>query len=222
MSGPVEMSERDELEALLPFYLNGTLQGDDLARVEAWLRDDPAAMAALAEAEAEQDATVLANEETAPPADALRRFSRSLEAETGSTPATGGSSWLTWLLERIVGAPPALAWGVAAALLAVVVVQATVPAGPGGQPFTEAGIEHGSERGARLLVTFAPEAGMADISALLAEADASIVAGPRPGGIYEIALADEDEAAFERLAALLDASTLVSRVVEGRRPGGGS
>ena len=47
---PEKMSRRDELEALLPFYLNGTLEGEDLAAVEAWLTSDPAAMAALGEA----------------------------------------------------------------------------------------------------------------------------------------------------------------------------
>ena len=37
------MTSRDEIETLLPFYLNGTLSGDDLAKVEDWLANDPAA-----------------------------------------------------------------------------------------------------------------------------------------------------------------------------------
>ena len=37
------MSRRDEIETLLPFYLNGTLSGDDLDAVEEWLATDPAA-----------------------------------------------------------------------------------------------------------------------------------------------------------------------------------
>ena len=41
MSEPEYMSRRDELETLLPFYLNGTLDGADLAAVEEWLASDP-------------------------------------------------------------------------------------------------------------------------------------------------------------------------------------
>ena len=36
-----KMSSRDELEALLPFYLNGTLDEVDLASVDEWLATDP-------------------------------------------------------------------------------------------------------------------------------------------------------------------------------------
>ena len=40
MSEEDRMSRRDEIEALLPFYLNGTLSGADLSAVEEWLRND--------------------------------------------------------------------------------------------------------------------------------------------------------------------------------------
>ena len=46
-----DMSRRDELEALLPFYLNGTLDGQDLAAERLFLRgvgeDDAAGALAL-------------------------------------------------------------------------------------------------------------------------------------------------------------------------------
>ena len=69
-NAPENMSRRDELEALLPFYLTGTLEGADLMAVEEWLATDPAAVAALEEAEAEFSGTFAANEAVRPPADA--------------------------------------------------------------------------------------------------------------------------------------------------------
>jgi anti-sigma factor RsiW len=57
MSAAEKMSRRDEMETLLPFYLNGSLEGAELEAVEEWLASDPAAMAALGEAEAEFSGT---------------------------------------------------------------------------------------------------------------------------------------------------------------------
>jgi len=52
MSAAEKMSRRDEMETLLPFYLNGSLEGSELEAIEEWLASDPAALAALGEAEA--------------------------------------------------------------------------------------------------------------------------------------------------------------------------
>ena len=78
------MSRRDEMETLLPFYLNGSLEGSELEAVEEWLATDPAALAALGEAEAEFSGTTAANEAIRPPADALSRFAKALDAEAGA------------------------------------------------------------------------------------------------------------------------------------------
>ena len=61
MSAAEKMSRRDEMETLLPFYLNGSLEGAELEAVEEWLSSDPVAMAALGEAEAEFSGTAAAN-----------------------------------------------------------------------------------------------------------------------------------------------------------------
>jgi anti-sigma factor RsiW len=89
-----EQTGRDELEALLPFYLNGTLSGDELQAVERWLASGPDAMAALAAAEAELSAAVAANEAVRPPADALTRFTRTLDQTAGPARQGSGASWL--------------------------------------------------------------------------------------------------------------------------------
>ncbi|TIW91372.1 MAG: anti-sigma factor, partial [Mesorhizobium sp.] len=73
MSAAEKMSRRDEMETLLPFYLNGSLEGAELEAVEEWLATDPAALAALGEAEAEFSSTAASNEAIRPPTDALSR-----------------------------------------------------------------------------------------------------------------------------------------------------
>ncbi|MEI9415912.1 anti-sigma factor, partial [Mesorhizobium sp. Cs1321R2N1] len=83
MSAAEKMSRRDEMETLLPFYLNGSLEGSDLEAIEEWLATDPAALVALGEAEAEFSGTAAANEAIRPPADALSRFAKALDAEAG-------------------------------------------------------------------------------------------------------------------------------------------
>src|SRR5262245_10804605 len=124
MSEDRNMSRRDEMEALLPFYLNGTLSGDDLSAVEEWLTSDPEAAIALEEAEAEFSGTLAANEAVRPPAGALGRFSEAL----GREPQRGDSkkSWFAEAWARMAGLPATVAWATAAAALALLVVQTAV------------------------------------------------------------------------------------------------
>ncbi|MFZ1681334.1 MAG: anti-sigma factor, partial [Rhizobiaceae bacterium] len=70
MSADTTLTLRDEMESLLPFYLNGTLQGPDLVRLENWLATDPQGAIALAEAEDELAAAMAANEAIRPRRDA--------------------------------------------------------------------------------------------------------------------------------------------------------
>ena len=126
------MSRRDELEALLPFYLNGTLDGQDLAAIEEWLATDPSAMAALDEAEAEFSGTSAANDAIRPPADALSRFSRALDAEAGPSRASAPSP-LSRLWGQFMAIPASFAWAAAAVAVALVLAQAVMePGGRGG------------------------------------------------------------------------------------------
>ena len=64
---PDELSERDEIEALLPWYVSGKLDAHSRARVERYVREHPEAKAHLTLAREESDATVTANEAIAAP-----------------------------------------------------------------------------------------------------------------------------------------------------------
>ncbi|RWP39786.1 MAG: anti-sigma factor, partial [Mesorhizobium sp.] len=105
MSAAEKMSRRDEMETLLPFYLNGSLEGAELEAVEEWLATDPAALAALGEAEAEFSGTAASNEAIRPPADALSRFARALDAEAGPARAPAASSRLAQAWGRFTAVP---------------------------------------------------------------------------------------------------------------------
>ena len=222
--GPPEMSPRDRIETLLPFYLNGTLDGDDLTTVEAWLATDPDATTTLAAAEAEHKASVLSHDALVAPDDALERFSKSLDAETRVPVRNVQGSLLATLWERLAGAPPGLAWGTAAAALALVVVQTITPLGlPGGQPeqvFTEAGAPQTVDEAPYVLVIFSPSADISALTGLLDDVGASIIGGPKPGGIYKVGVPATDVPAYERIVAQLKGAGLVDQVLPGRKPKG--
>jgi anti-sigma-K factor RskA len=211
------MPSRDELEALLPFYLNGTLSGADLEAVEEWLAADAEAMAALAEAEMEAAGTSAANEAVRPPADALARFNRALEREAGPARAASGNPFAA-LWQRLAGLPVGLAWATAALAIALVLYQAVY--GGFGQrgEFEIAGTEQDEAKRPFALVVFKADARMADIGAFLAANGAAIVGGPTATGVFRIAVPGETGAEYDRLVALIATQPFVDSVTPGRRP----
>jgi len=213
------MSRRDELEALLPFYLNGTLDGSELAAVEEWLATDPQALAALEEAEAEFSATAASNEAIRPPADPLTRFARALDAEAGPARAASVSSSLARLWDRFMAVPSRFAWATAAVAVALVLVQALVEPGGRGGPVEIAGTEQSDLPFA--LVVFKPQATLADVSAFLADQGATIVSGPAPGGIFKIGIPAKTDADYDRIVGLIAAQPFADTVTTGRRPENG-
>jgi anti-sigma factor RsiW len=214
-----DMSRRDELEALLPFYLNGTLDGADLAAVEEWLASDPAAMAALEEAEAELSGATAANDAIRPPADALSRFSRALDAEAGPARASAGSA-LARLWSGFMAIPASFAWAAAAAAVALVLVQTAMGPGGRGGPVEIAG--SGQADLPFALVTFRSEARIADVAAFLSGQGATIMSGPVSGGVFKIGIPVETAADYDRIVGLIAAQPFADTVLTGRKPGDGS
>lgn len=221
MSDQTERSRRDELETLLPFYLNGTLDGRELEEVEAWLASDPNAQAALAEADAEYSATLTVNEAVRPPADAALRFARSLDAIAGPQAEAAGPGLVARLWRGFVGAPAGLAWAVAGLAVAVMIAQGLIDrdAPPG---YEMAGDGQQGADTPFVLVTFSDDATMTAIGELLAKHGASLAGGPLPGGLFRIAIPVADKGAYDRIAAALAASELVTQVMNGKGPGSGS
>jgi anti-sigma-K factor RskA len=218
MSDEQRMSRRDELEALLPFYLNGTLEGAELAEVEDWLASDPAAMAALEEAERERAETSAANEAIRPPSDALSRFARALEAEAGPMRARASPSWLVAAWRHFVGLPAGLAWATAAVALLLLVGQAAYRLSHEKGVVEIAGTDSELAKLPFALVVFKPEAKMADIAAFLDQNHAVIIAGPLPGGIFKIGLRARTIADYDKLFGLIAAQPFVESAIAGKKP----
>lgn len=215
--GHEPVSRRDELEALLPFYLNGTLDGEDLAAVENWLASDPEAMASLGEVEAEFSGTAAANQAIRPPADALSRFSRALDAEAGrprSMPSVFSRLWAGFM-----AIPASVAWAAATAAVVLVLVQAVMEPGGRGGPVEIAGTEGADMPYA--LVTFRPDARIADISAMLSGQGAVILSGPAAGGVFKIGIPAGTAADYDRIVGLIAAQPFAETVMAGRKPANG-
>ncbi|HTV69699.1 MAG TPA: anti-sigma factor [Rhizobiaceae bacterium] len=218
MSETEKMSRRDELEALLPFYLNGTLTGAELKAVEDWLQSDPDAVAALGEAELEFSGATESNEAIRTPPDALSRFTRALEREAGPARDTSTEPWFVSMWNRVMGLPAGLAWATAAAAIALLMIQAVVDRGrdPGGIEI--AGSEDDLAKAPFALIVFKADAKMSDVASFLAANGAVIISGPTVGGVFRIALPVETVADYDKLFGLIAAQPFVESATPGRKP----
>jgi hypothetical protein len=188
-------ARRQEIEELLPFYAAGVTTPEETARVEAALKADPVLRHSLALAREDMDAAVALNEAAgAPSARAFEKLAAAMEAEPRRAPlATRASAGVMGWFENTIAAlqPRKLAWaGIAAAL--VIMVQAAVLGGvflreTGGTFETASrGEQVTGQVGAFALVGFAPTATAQDVTAFLQRHQATIVDGPRAGGMFRV------------------------------------
>jgi anti-sigma-K factor RskA len=216
-----ELSERDEIEAMLPWYVTGRLDARERARVERYVREHPEAQAHLALVREESDATVTANEAIrAPGREALDRLRASVAAapRRQSLGAAFGQlanrfgDWIAGL------APPQLALAAAVAALLVMLQAAAIGAlvleRAGAPTYQTAGGEQATGETVELLVGFADTATMGEIAALLKQLDAVVVDGPR-AGLYRLRLPDEGDEGSKAIEVLLQ-SGKVTTVLPGR------
>lgn len=194
------LSERDEIEMLLPWYVTGKLEAEDTARVEAYLADHPDMQDRLARVRAERDETVFLNE--AAQAHAATSASRFMTEVAGRRPAAGRRV-VAWI-EGLLPLPPAgaLRWtGIAAVL--VILAQAAVIfmlAGPQGDGTYRqaAGTGQTVTAGTAALVRFSDTASVSGIAKLLSDLDMVIVEGPKAGGLFKVRIGPEDMSEAER------------------------
>ena len=213
MSEDPKMTRRDEAESLLPFYVNGTLGGDDLALVEDWLANDPAGSEALANAEAEMLANVESNEDLRPHPNAFKRFADTLAREPEKTASFAGRLARFW--QSTFAIPQAMVWATAAAALILAVVSVSSLRNAGGNDFDVAGI--GEQAGASALVTFKPFASMNAVAGLLGASGVRIIDGPASGA-FKLSIPAITPADYERMLQALSKSDLVQTVIPGRKP----
>jgi len=222
MSGIDEqLSEREEIEMLLPWYVTGKLDAADTARVEAYLGRHPDMQRQLALIAEEQTAIIAGNEAIRPrlaSADAL--LARTV------TPGSAAKSWLAGIADAVrdlfaAPTPGAVRWAAAAAAVVIFVQAMAVGTlltreGGGYQTASRPGIE--AQVAPVAMVAFTDKASIADISGVLAEHHLRIVDGPLPGGFFSVRFDDAATGSEQerRLNALAARKELVKAVLPSR------
>jgi hypothetical protein len=191
--------EPSEIEMLLPWHAAGTLNARDARRVDEALAGDPELAKQYAVIQEEYAETIYLNESLgAPSTRAMQKLFAAIDGEPARRPS--GSSGMS-ISARIAGffaslSPRTLAWSASLGALALVlqagvigaVLMQNQPASfqtaslSTNEPITRA---LGPEAPPRALVRFAPDARVADITALLDNYHASIVDGAK-GGLFRL------------------------------------
>lgn len=205
--------EREELELLMPWYVNGTLDRADAERIDAALESDPALQRSLQTLMEDREAAVDLAEAVEIPASMEARFAAQLDAEParGAAPRTPARSpgplsragmWIGDFVAAM--APPRLAVVAAAACLLVAVQSGVIISMLGDEGGFETASGPGEQAaGPAMLVQFAPDAEMAAITGFLEGEGARIVDGPLPGGMFRLEFGASDKRGTEELSALL-------------------
>ena len=206
------LTEREEIETLLPWYVVGTLTRAEMERVAAYIARHPELEAQLELVREELAETAAANEALpSAPAGALGRLLDQVRAEP-TPPLRAVSTAGRGLWQGLIGlftAPtgPAVRWAAAAAVAVIlaqavalgVLVSTTLEDGyetaSGGASATAAG-------GTRLLVQFKPAANAEAVATLLSGMSAEIVGGPKPGGAFVVRISEKSLAETEKNAII--------------------
>ena len=213
---------RREIEELLPWYAAGTLSAADADKVDAALAADPTLRSMLEMTREEMGETVLMNQSLGSPSPrALDALFAKIDAEPErNRPLSAGLFDLGGRLAAWLQ-PKTLAWaGIAGA--AIITLQAGLLLQSAQQDMTAGAYRTASQgdapilqSGTFLILSFAPQATAADIATALQSVNATIVDGPRAGGIYRIRIgaADMPRAEVDRMMAELKNRPAIVRFV---------
>jgi hypothetical protein len=189
-----QMSERDEIEMLLPWYVTGRLDAADTARVAAYLERHPDVRSQIPLVREELSATVAGNE-------AIR--ARLASAETiiagAASPTERALTWLSRTFGAAKGlftapTPGAVRWAAATAAVIICLQAAALGTlltrdggiyGTASRPGVEAGLTPVA------MIAFTDDASATRIAEVLDEHHLRIVDGPLPGGFYSVRFADQ-------------------------------
>ncbi len=197
MSKKILEQEPSEIEMLLPWHAAGTLNARDARRVDEALASDPELAKQYAAIREEYAETIDLNESLgAPSARAMQKLFAAIDAEPARNPSVSlnPSARISEFFARL--SPRTLAWSASLGALALL-LQASVigvilvknqaasyqtASLSMNEPVTR---DLGAGAPPRALVRFAPDARVADITALLDSYQASIVDGGK-GGMFRL------------------------------------
>ena len=182
-----KMSEREEIEALLPWHAAGTLSRRDAQKVEQALASDTDLSTQYSLIRDELVETIGLNESLgAPSARAMQKLMADIEADASTARRTPSSFNLgEWLSEKLSSfSPRTLAWSASAAALAIV-LQAGLLAGmfvnerQGDTGFKTASVERNQAiKPTEAMIGFTSQANIAEITKLMQTYKMAIVDGP--------------------------------------------
>jgi len=182
-----KMSEREEIEALLPWHAAGTLSRRDAQKVEQALASDTDLATQYSLIRDELVETIGLNESLGvPSARAMQKLMADIEADASTARRTPSSFNLgEWLSEKLSSfSPRTLAWSASAAALAIV-LQAGLLAGmfvnerQGDAGFKTASVERNlAVKPTEAMIGFTSQANIAEITKLMQTYKMAIVDGP--------------------------------------------
>src|SRR6476619_4959061 len=220
MSKKMLEQEPSDIELLLPWHAAGTLNARDARRVEEALARDPELARQYAVIREEYAETIHLNESLgAPSARAMQKLFAAIDEEPERKPSVSSafSARISEFFARL--SPRTLAWSASLGAIALLLQAGVIGAGfrknqtasfqtaslsmnePSAAPITRDLAS--SAAPTRALVRFAPEARIADITALLDNYQASIVDGAK-GGMFRLQ--------FGKTMSKEEAASLLSRL----------
>ncbi len=196
-----QITEREAIESMLPWYERGQLGASDAKRVEEYLAAHPEMANQLALIEEERGEAVLLNEmRGAARAGALDRLMDTIEEHEANNPSLASAKTAIWgWASKLLGEPvPARLQWVAAAVAVLVIVQGvslgvlmTSGTQQGAGYETASGPGQAVTLGTFALVQFTEDASSEEINGFLMKMGFTIVDGPKPGGVYRVRISDE-------------------------------
>jgi hypothetical protein len=216
--------QREDLETLLPWHAAGTLNRRDAERVEKALANDRELLRRFNLAREELNETIHLNETLgAPSARALEKLFAAIEAEPARKPKV--SFDLAGRLADFIASfsPRTLAMAGAVGALAIVLQAGVIATGlirhaAGTEVASEPTVSSAElasadvSDGTLAAIRFAPKADVANITNFLVANKASIVDGPKSGGVYMIRLPATGQAKDD-LISRMNAQTAIVEFV---------
>jgi hypothetical protein len=200
-----EDSEREEIEKLLPWYVTGKLGLSDSGKVERYLAEHPDASRQLQLIGAEWHETMRVNEAMGWPRSGMSE--RLMAVLPHNTRDRGHDRFAKFgqffRMQRALRTQ----WS-ALAMALLILVQATFIAVLLWREPTYRLAAGAQGNGTAALIAFADDAKASDVARFLTDFQATIVDGPKPGGIYKIKLRHLDKSPLD--------DTLLSKLSEHR------
>ena len=186
-----KISEREEIEALLPWQAAGTLSRRDSERVERAIAADKELARRFELVREEQQEAIHLNESLgAPSARAMEKLFAAIDAEGAKAPVRRSFDLAGRISEFLSGfAPRTIAYAAAVALVALFVQAAVLTAivvkdEPGGLNLSSASGTSNSHA----VIRFAPQATSSEITQFLGVYNAKVIGGPNDSGLFRIRL----------------------------------